>query len=96
MASKEIHMCALLNEQFLTACIINNTFDAKGKLFKTQKMSHVTAKLFRIEIRYVLCRPKHFGPNKRKMQKLSPQALAIKSYQQTQIHLTMYMKKDVI
>ena len=96
MASKEIHICALLNEQFLTACIINNSYDAKGKLFKIQNMSHVTAKLFRFEIIYVLCRPKRFRPNKRQMQKLSPKAHAIKSYQQTQIHPTMYMKKDVI
>ena len=95
MASK-IHICALLNEQFLTACIINNSYDAKGKLFKIQNMSHVTAKLFRFEIIYVLCRPKRFGPNKRQMQKLSPKAHAIKSYQQTQIHPTTYMKKDVI
>ena len=96
MASKEIHICALLNEQFLTACIINNSYDAKGKLFKIQNISHVTAKLFRIEIRYVSCCPKRFGQNKRQMQTLSPKAHAITIYQQTEIHLTTYMKKVVI
>ena len=83
MARKEIHICALPNEQFLTACIINNSYDAKGKLFKIQNVSHVTAKLFRFEIIYVLRCLKRFGQNERQMQKLSPKAHAIKSYQHT-------------